>query len=117
MDQLTFLSEEPLVSHSASQDSEADWMMTVATSRLSFLDLLKEHGPSGWFGRTSLASCHQTQDGTLVPFSEGWSNCGYRFAYRVLDAQYYLQALLIETLRSPAPTHCGDMFNLALYQT
>jgi hypothetical protein len=51
-------------------------MMTVATSRLSFLDLLKEQGPSGWFGRTSLASCHQTEDGILVPFSEGWSNSG-----------------------------------------
>jgi hypothetical protein len=76
MDQLTFLSEEPLANLSVSLDSEADWMMTVATSHLSFLGLLNEHGPSGWFGRTSPASCHQTEDGTLVPFSEGWSNAG-----------------------------------------
>jgi hypothetical protein len=76
MDQLTFLSEELHVSPSVLQDSEADWMITVATSPLSFLDLLKEQGPSGWFGRTSLASCHQTEDGILVPFSEGWLNSG-----------------------------------------
>ena len=76
MDQLTFLSEEPPVNPSALQDSEADWMMTVATWPLSFLGLLNEKGPSGWFGRTSPASCHQTEDGTLVPFSEGWSNAG-----------------------------------------
>ena len=67
---------EPPASPSALQDLEADWMMTVATSPLNFLDLLKEQGPSGWFGRTSLASCHQTEDGMLVPFSEGWSNSG-----------------------------------------
>ena len=76
MNQLTFLSEEPPVNPSASQDSEADWTMTVATWPLSFLGLLNEHGPSGWFGRTSPASCHQTEDGILVPFSEGWSNAG-----------------------------------------
>jgi hypothetical protein len=76
MNQLTFLSEEPHANPSASQDLEADWMMTVATWRLSFLGLLNEHGPSGWFGRTSPASCHQTEEGILVPFSEGWSNAG-----------------------------------------
>ena len=76
MDQLTFLSEEPHASPSALQDLEADWATTVATSPLSFLNLLNERGPSGWFGRTFPASCHQAEDGTLVPFSEGWSNSG-----------------------------------------
>ena len=76
MNQLTFLSEEPPANPSASQDSEADWTMIVVTSPLSFLGLLNEHGPSGWFGRTSPASCHKTEDGILVPFSEGWSNAG-----------------------------------------
>jgi len=76
MDQLTFLSEEPHVNPSASQASEEDWMMIVATWRLSFLDLLNEKGPSGWFGRTSPASCHQTEEGILVPYSEAWSNAG-----------------------------------------
>ena len=76
MDQLTFLSEELPASPSALQDSEADWTTTVATWPLSFLGLLNERGPSGWFGRTSPASCHRAEDGTLVPFSEGWSNAG-----------------------------------------
>jgi hypothetical protein len=76
MDQLTFLSEELPANPSALLDSEVDWMMTVATWPLSFLGLLNEKGPSGWFGRTSPASCHRTEDGTLVPFSEGWSNAG-----------------------------------------
>ncbi len=76
MDQSSFWSEEPPVSPSHSQDSEKDWMMTVATSPLSFFDLLRESGPYGWFGRTSLASCHQTEDGILEPFSGEWSNSG-----------------------------------------
>lgn len=50
--------------------------MTVATWPLSFFDLLNAKGPSGWFGRTSLASCHRTEDGTLVPFSGAWANSG-----------------------------------------
>jgi hypothetical protein len=76
MEQLTFLSEERPVSRSQSLALEADWMMIVATWRLSFFALLREHGPDGWFGRTSPASCHQTEEGILVPFSEGWSNAG-----------------------------------------
>jgi hypothetical protein len=76
MDQLTFLLEELPANHSASQDLEADWMMTVATWPLSFLSLLNERGPSGWFGRTSPVSCHRTEDGTLEPFLVAWSNAG-----------------------------------------
>ena len=76
MEQLTFLSEEPPASRSASPASEADWMMTVATWPLSFLGLLTEHGPDGWCGRTSPASCQATEDGTLVPYLGAWSNSG-----------------------------------------
>jgi hypothetical protein len=76
MEQLTFLSEEPPVSRSASPASEADWMMTVATWPLSFLGLLTEHGPDGWCGRTSPASCQATEDGTLVPYLGAWSKSG-----------------------------------------
>ena len=76
MEQLTFLSEDPPVSRSASQASEADWMMTVVTWPLNFLGLLTENGPDGWFGRTSPASCQAMEDGTLVPYSEGWANSG-----------------------------------------
>jgi hypothetical protein len=43
---------------------------------LEFLRLLREHGPDGWYGRTSPASCRVTTDGTLEPFSEGWGNSG-----------------------------------------
>jgi hypothetical protein len=76
MDQLTFLSEEPPVSPSASQDSEADWMTTVVTWHSNIFDLLNERGPYGWYGRTSPASCQTTTEGTLVPFSGAWSNSG-----------------------------------------
>jgi hypothetical protein len=76
MEQLTFLSEERPANHFLLRVSEQDWMMIVATWRLSFFDLLKEHGPSGWFGRTFPASCHPTEEGILVPYSEAWSNAG-----------------------------------------
>jgi site-specific DNA-cytosine methylase len=89
MDQLTFLSEEPLVSHSASQDSEADWMMTVATSRLSFLDLLKETRAKWlvWENVPGVLSSNAGRDfGSILG---GLVELGYGFAYRVLDAQYF----------------------------
>ena len=76
MDQLTFLSEELPANPSVSLDSEADWMMTVATWPSNILGLLNEKGPDGWFGRTSPASCHQTEDGTLVPSLGRWSKAG-----------------------------------------
>ena len=76
MEQLTFLSEEHPANHSQSQVSEEEWMTLVATWPSSFLDLLRDYGPHGWFGRTSLASCHRAEDGTLVPYSEAWSNSG-----------------------------------------
>jgi hypothetical protein len=76
MDQLSFLSEEPPVNPSVSPDSEAEWMMTVATWRSNILNWLNASGPSGWYGRTSPASCHQMEDGTLEPSSEGWLSSG-----------------------------------------
>lgn len=74
--QLTFFAEEPLVSHSASPDSEKDWMTHVATSCLPLVPLLQSIGPAGWFGRTSPASCPATEDGTLVPSSGSWASSG-----------------------------------------
>jgi hypothetical protein len=76
MKQLTFLLEERHANLSQLQDSEADWTMTVATWPSSFSALLTEHGPAGWFGRTSPASCQAMADGTLVPLSGAWSNSG-----------------------------------------
>ena len=76
MKQSTFLSEEPRANHSQSQGLEKDWLTRVATSPLPILQLLNAIGPSGWFGRTSPVSCHQTEDGLLVPSSGAWSNSG-----------------------------------------
>ena len=76
MTQLTFLSEEPHVSHSQSQDCEKDWMTRVATSCLHTLPLLHDISPDGWFGRTSPVSCRQTEDGILEPCSQRWGKSG-----------------------------------------
>ena len=57
MSQLTFLSEEPPVSPLVSPDSAKDWMIRVATSRSSFLDLLTDSGLAGCFGRMCPAYC------------------------------------------------------------
>ena len=76
MSQLTFFAEEPPANPSASQDSEKDWMTRVATSCLPLVPLLQSIAPSGWFGRTSPASCHQTEDGILEPSLGCWGNSG-----------------------------------------
>ena len=72
----TSLWEERPASPSASPDSEKDWMTRVATSCLPLVQLLAAIGPSGWFGRTSPASCRRTEDGRLEPSSGGWRNSG-----------------------------------------
>ena len=76
MSQLTFFAEEPLVSHSASQDCEKDWMIHVATSCSPLVPLLQNIAPNGWYGRTSPASCPVTEDGILEPSSGCWGNSG-----------------------------------------
>jgi hypothetical protein len=43
---------------------------------LEYLRLADRARPDGWCGRTSPASCHLTEDGTLEPSSEGWRNSG-----------------------------------------
>ena len=76
MNQLTFFAEEPLVSHSASQDCEKDWMIRVATSCSPLVPLLQNIAPNGWYGRTSPASCPVTEDGILEPSSGCWASSG-----------------------------------------
>jgi len=71
-----FLLEEHHANHSQSQDCEKDWMTRVATSCLPILPLLTNIAPLGWCGKTSPVSCHQTKDGILAPFLEGWGNSG-----------------------------------------
>ncbi len=68
MSQLTFFAEEPLVSHSASQDCEKDWMIHVATSCSPLVPLLQNIAPNGWYGRTSPAFSLVTPDKTLQAF-------------------------------------------------
>jgi len=72
----TSLWEERPASPSASPDSERDWMTRVVTSCSPLVQLLAAIGPSGWFGRTSPASCHLTADGILEPSSGCWQNSG-----------------------------------------
>lgn len=73
--QTSLWAERP-ASPSASPDSERDWMTRVATSCSPSVQLLAAIGPSGWFGRTSPASCHLTEGGILEPSSGCWQNSG-----------------------------------------
>jgi hypothetical protein len=61
---------------SASQDSERDWLIRVATSCSPTVQLLAAIGPAGWFGRTCPASCRLTEEGILEPSSGCWANSG-----------------------------------------
>lgn len=76
MTQLTFLSEEPHASRSASQDFARDLMTRAEISCSPILPSLHDIAPSGWFGRTSPASCLRTEDGILEPSSGRWANSG-----------------------------------------
>ena len=67
---------EPLVSLSASPDSAKGLPIHAGTSPSSTLQWLTNIAPNGWSGKTSPASCHRTEDGTLVPSSGRWSNSG-----------------------------------------
>ena len=67
---------EPPASPSASRDSDRDWTIRAATSRLSSLRWLDEFAPAGSFGRTSPAFCRTTKDGRLEPSSDSWGNAG-----------------------------------------
>lgn len=71
-----FSAEEHHASHSATPDYEPDWLTLVVSSCSPLAPLLQDIGPAGWFGKTSPASCHQTEDGTLVPSSGSWASSG-----------------------------------------
>jgi hypothetical protein len=75
-EQSTFSWAERPASHFQSQDSEEDWMMTVATWPSSMHEFLSTFGPAGSSGKTSPASLVQTEDGTLLPFSGRFRNSG-----------------------------------------
>lgn len=74
--QLTFLSPEHRARPSASPEEGRDWMIRVATSPSQVLQLLTDIGPAGSSGRMSPGLCRRTEDGRLVPSSEGWLSSG-----------------------------------------
>ena len=76
MDQLNLFAEEPPASPSASPDSAAEWMTTVATFRSNFAALWIDCVRHGLFGKTYPESCRQMEDGTLVPSSGHWMKSG-----------------------------------------
>jgi DNA (cytosine-5)-methyltransferase 1 len=112
MHQLSMFSVGELhASPSLSQDSEAEWLMSVVTSPLPFASFLLENSPAGFYGRMSpeslaLSQMKQTSadgaDGGSgsegQPFVEtadfatlltAFQECGYSCAWRILDAQHF----------------------------
>ncbi len=75
-DQLTFLSEAPPAKVSASPESDLDWTIRAATSRLSFWRWLNEFAPAGSFGRMSPAFCQMMEEKRWEPSSGSWGNSG-----------------------------------------
>ena len=76
MTQSTFLLEEPPAKASQSQAFEKDLVTHAETSCSPILPLLHSISPTGWFGRTSPASCLATEDGILEPSSGRWASSG-----------------------------------------
>ena len=75
-DQLTFWSAELPAKASASQDSAKVCPTPEADSCLPILRSLNVCGLDGLSGKMSPVSCHQDQDGILVPSSGRWGNWG-----------------------------------------
>jgi len=74
--QSTFWSEEHHVKASASPGSARDCATHAEDSCLPTLRSLNVCGLDGLSGKTSPASCHPTEEGTLVPSSGRWGNWG-----------------------------------------
>jgi len=75
-DQLTSSLGERLASHLVLRDSGKDSPTHAADSCLPILRSLNVYGLDGLSGKMSPVSCHQDQDGTLVPSSGRWGNWG-----------------------------------------
>ncbi len=76
MNQLTFLSEEPLANPSRSRGSAKASKTLEETSCLLTLRSLNVTGLDGLSGKTSPAFCHRTEDGILEPSSGRWGSWG-----------------------------------------
>lgn len=75
-DQLTFWWAELPANPSPSQDCGADSPTHAVDSCLPTLRSLGVYGLDGLSGKMSLVSCHQTEDGILVPSSGRWGTWG-----------------------------------------
>ena len=51
-------------------------MTRVATWHSDLYSLLLASSPGGFYGKTCPAFCRATEDGILVPYSEGWQSAG-----------------------------------------
>lgn len=71
-----FFAEAPRASPSALRGCDRDWLTLGGTSCSPLALLQAGIGPAGWSGRTSPASCHPTEAGTLAPSSGCWANSG-----------------------------------------
>lgn len=67
---------EPHANPSRLRDCARDWLTLGATSCSPLALLQIGIGPSGWFGRTSPASCPATAGAILEPSSGCWANSG-----------------------------------------
>ena len=79
MNQLTFFAEEPPARIIPLPDSASEWLAQGGSSPSHLLKSLHDIGPTGWFGRTSPASCQVTEDETLRDF---WANSRARASKR-----------------------------------
>jgi hypothetical protein len=76
MSQLTFSWGELPASHSASPESEVEWMTRVVNLPLHMQESLPSIAHGGLYGKMSPEFCPQTKDGISLPLSGNWSNSG-----------------------------------------
>ena len=76
MDDSIFFAEEHPASPSAWRDCARDWLTRAETSPSPIWQSLTAIVPTGSFGKMSPASCRQTEDGILEPFSGRWGSSG-----------------------------------------
>jgi hypothetical protein len=76
MEQSIFLWGEPLVNHSALQDSVKDSKIHAETSCLPILQSLNIYGLDTLSGKMFLGFCHLTEEKILVPSLGAWGNWG-----------------------------------------
>lgn len=77
-DQLTFLSPEAPVSHSASPENVSDWMTRAATWPSSLCEFVSSYSPAGSSSKMSLVCLAAAEGTTSLPSSTKWKSAGIR---------------------------------------